>query len=283
MKYREEIYSALVLILISGTAGAMKRPVVQGKSRVAREVLFDSPTEPNLTCPTDYYISRKQILIDYLQEQQVPNASIESMMGILSRPLRLQVPHETYFEDSYWISNPGRDLRGLANDLINELKRPVYVKITKDPQFIEQVTAYLSDRYRPILTEQLRVVIPLGSLPATSTWITDEFTSKRTERRKNEREKFEEQRPKKRSTEVPLTFEERWCKELSILAKWLDAGAQTKDHFYEEGILLLLNNVPPNHPLITKPSHCLKDLLSQVARKNEHKRILDALNKKGIK
>lgn len=255
---REKII-ILILLSVIPMLGAMKRPLPAAPLPMAREVLFEPQAQRSCIDPAGYELSRSKIeLSNYLDTHLHCRAYVRPVITMLWRPKRMVIPNETYFEDSYWVANPGRDLRALAKDVIALLNRPEYASIIKDPQFIEYVSAYLSDRYHPIITDQLRAMIPFGALPAVPVWITQAFDHKKE-------------------------FEKMWCKELLILAKWLDAGVQANDPFYENGILLLLNSIPEKHPLITQPAYCLKSLLNQVSGKKEHSRILNALHTKGIK
>ncbi len=261
----------LLLALISVSINSFQPPIitipadVRIKPSAVRTLFPDSTLEKGTEVPTAIQPKRKisesesssssiDPLFDYLYEQ-LPEKDAEALIDILLRPKTIHLRSQTSFEDLYWMSNDGHDLRTLATDVIALLNKRIYTKLKRDTEFITQLAIFLSERYSGITL--LRAIIPFASLPATTQFITGLFNR------------------------VP-NLENVWCKELKILEKWLDtAQAPTvKDPFYENGILLLINALPKNHPLLTKDDSCIKDLLFHAVSGN-YENIFNALIKKG--
>jgi hypothetical protein len=245
-------YRVILLLSICLSINAFEAPVVRTPGGVRIK-----PAAAKRLFPETESISEDQQLFDYIHEQ-LPEAVAQKLIDILIRPKTTNVRNETFFKDLYWTSNDGHDLRKLAADVIELLNsNRVYAKLKRDIQFIFLLSVYLVDRYSDTTTP-LRAAIPFESLPATT-----RFVAERINLEKNS--------------------EDIWCKELALLERWLDtAQAPTiNDPFYEKGILLLINGLPKNHPLLTKDDSCIKNLLFHAVRGN-YERIFSALLKKEV-
>lgn len=268
-----KIKIALITLITFLSINAFEPPIIRtpGGVRIkpaAAKRLFQEPTPQEISSartqeykrkmPESESISDDQQLFDYLYEQ-LSEQDAQKLIDILTRPKTIHVRGQTYFEDLFWISNDGYDLRKLADDLIKELNsKSKYTKLKKDTDFINYLTIYLSKERYPQTTNRSRAVIPFASLPATTRFVT-------------ERINFEN------------NINDTWCKELALLERWLDTAQEPtiNDPFYEKGILLLINGLPKNHPLLTKEDSCIKDLLFHAVSGN-YERIFDVLIKKGV-
>lgn len=244
----------LLILLLSAflTVNAFEPPIMRtpgGIKPAAAKRLFPEPES----------ISEDEQLFNYIFEQ-LPEADAQKLIDILTSPKTTLMREETYFEDLYWTSNDGHDLRRLAADVIElfNSKPKKYAKLKKDIQFIFYLNTYLSDNRYAESTPPLRAAIPFESLPATTRFVA--------ERIKNVRD-----------------IDNSWCKELPLLERWLDTAREPtiNDPFYEKGILLLIHGLPKSHPLLTKDDSCIKDLLFHAIVGN-YERIFDALIKKGV-
>ncbi|CAN5143182.1 hypothetical protein BH09DEP1_BH09DEP1_6570 [soil metagenome] len=249
----------IALLLISAPIGAFLPPVVaplQEFSAARTRVYNRAPysEQARSTLAADWATSNEQFLINYLKEKNVRPQALDAFLKVILSLQKNIIPNETYFDNLYWISNDGRELRRLSQEIKNSiLADRTLTNLSKDPYFVGYLAAYLADKYE--YTGQLRAAIALA-LPGSEEWIKQAFTH------------------------VPH-FERDWCYELSILEKWLDAARRANDHFYEESLTLLLNALPKNNSLWMAKDSCIKDLLFHAARGN-YSTLVQLMIDKGI-
>ncbi len=198
----------------------------------------------------------ERTLVNYLN-QHLAAQYVQPLLTIIFR-LERSIYDETYFDDYYWFTNDGRDLLKLSKELIqliNSNRR--YFQLAKSSEFMTHLINYITKERYPETTNQVRAVIPFAQLPAAVLTLQKLY-------------------------QLP-DFEKKWCKELTILERWLDTAQQPtiNDPFFQDGILLLINGLPDNHPLFSRDDSCLKDLLFHATIGN-YDRIFNVLLKKGV-
>lgn len=233
----------LLLLLCSISIGGMQKP---SENTAKQEI------------PSLLKVKRKATdestnqLFEYIREKLD-----EEDANMLIKNLSLAVNNSpSNYYDFVWLSNPSRDLKRIAPDILAIINsKRAYQKLKNDGYFVENLARELSRKYTD--GNILRAIIPFAAFPASKKLVAEIM-------------RLPDQ-------------DDLWCKELEHLQKWLDTSKEPRinDSFYEEGILLLISGLTPEHKLINEPDSCLKKLLFDAVRGN-YTRIFDALIEKGI-